>query len=199
MISKQITGYGVQKCHRRHSMKCCIGCGVELEVGVNWKESGRKIAHYYCTPCNSKRNKGYQNRNKNRMWVNGKIISTKHPLHKPGRYKTSDGLLSIVPVVKKSDEGYVYAFTNPYWFSKGWLKIGKAEDKEQRLGNYQTYTPLRDYYEFHSIKVSNRAKSEALAHTKIEAMEGCIDRKEEWFKFKDTEAITKAVEIMNTL
>ena len=180
-------------------MDCCKKCGVELKAGDNWIASGKKHGFYTCKSCYSKYAKTVQNRNKNRMWVDGKLISTKHPLHKPGNYKTSDGLLSIVPTVKKSDEGYVYAFTNPYWFSKGWLKIGKAEDKEQRLGNYQTYTPLRDYYEFHSIKVSNRAKSETLAHNKIEAMEGCIDRKEECFRFKDTEAITKAVEIMNTL
>ena len=114
-------------------MDCCKKCGVELKAGDNWIASGKKHGFKWCKSCYSKYAKTAQNRNKNRMWVNGELISTKHPLHKPGRYKTSDGLLSIVPTVKKSDEGYVYAFTNPYWFSKGWLKIGKAEDKEQRL------------------------------------------------------------------
>ena len=181
-------------------MHKCLDCNVELVAYDNWSKNCQIQAQYKCIPCYRKEHFIWnKKKNPQRMFVDGKYIPKTHPLHKPGNYKTSDGLLSIVPTVKKSDEGYVYAFTNPYWFSKGWLKIGKAEDKEQRLGDYQTYTPLRDYYEFHSIKVSNRAKAETLAHTKIEAMKGCIDRKKEWFRFKDTEAITKAVEIMNTL
>jgi hypothetical protein len=188
-------------------MDCCKFCNVEL-TEKNWskwaRHKGKAGAWKCCKTCYNIRYKEVSSKagirgNPDRMYVNGKYISRTHPLYKPGKYKTSDDLLSSLPTVKKSAEGYVYAFTNPYWFSKGWLKIGKAEDKEQRLGNYQTYTPLRDYYEFHSIKVSNRAKSEKLAHNKIESMEGCIDRKEEWFKFKDTEAINKAVEILNTL
>lgn len=177
-------------------MTCCNTCNAEL-TDTNWPPSWQKTNRKQCKECVKRTEPKVSN--PQRMWVDGKYIPKSHPLHKPGRYKTTDGLLSIVPTVKKSNKGYVYAFTNPYWFSKGWLKIGKAEDKEQRLGNYQTYTPLRDYYEFHSVKVSNRAKSENLAHDKIEAMKGCIDRKEEWFRFKDREAIDKAVEILNTL
>lgn len=188
---------------RRDVSDCtCRHCSVKLiplSEGGNWEPSRQKRREYTCIDCR-------RERQKLTIFINGKRVKRTDPMfevwfnqHGFGTFWTEHTVSDIPSAKLKSDEGYVYAFTNPYWFSKGWLKIGKAEDKEQRLGNYQTYTPLRDYYEFHSIKVSNRTKSETLAHNMIESMEGCIDRKEEWFRFKDTEAITKAVEIMNRL
>jgi|TARA_B100001094_G_scaffold156246_1_gene151203 hypothetical protein len=173
-------------------MKCCIGCEVELEVGVNWKESGRRIAHYYCTPCNSKRNKGYQNRNKNRMWVNGKIISTKHPLHKPGRYKTfNDAAFDGTYKLDSIKEGYVYAITNPAW--PEWVKIGMAVDADDRCNGYQTSSPFRDYSLEHVVVSNNRRVSEAQAHKA--AAKIAEEQRGEWFKI----SIEQAKDVLNKL
>ena len=52
--------------------------------------------------------------NPKRMWVDGKYISRKHPLYKPGRYKTfSDAAFDGTYKLDSIKEGYVYAITNP--------------------------------------------------------------------------------------
>ena len=62
----------------------CIKCDTHLVIDENWHESRKVAKHYICkychaTACNDKR-----------MFVNGKYVSTSHPLYKAGNYKTFD-------------------------------------------------------------------------------------------------------------
>ncbi len=65
------------------------------------------------------------------MYVDGKYISRKHPLYKPGRYKTfNDAAFSSLVNYVLSTEGEVYILKNPAW--ENWYKIGKAIESTDR-------------------------------------------------------------------
>jgi len=163
----------------------CIKCDVELEVGVNWHESNKRWKSRYCIPCKNEWGKTHQNRNKNRMWVDGKLISTKHPLHKAGRYKSfGDAAFSLLEKKQGTKNGYVYAIINPAW--PDWVKIGMAIDAEDRLNGYQTSSPMRDYKLIHSVYFKNRSKAERNAHKLAEKI---AERKGEWFNISNEQAI----------
>lgn len=118
-------------------------------------------------------------RNNNRMWVNGKYIVQSHPLHKPGRYKTfTDAAFDSLAKYEMSKEGQVYIIVNESF--PQWIKVGMAIDAEDRLNNYQTSSPYRDYVLYYSWSVSDRRAAEAAAH---EILAECSDdRKNEWFQ-----------------
>ena len=73
-------------------MDCCKYCNVELtenNTNAQYRDKGWCI----CKQCfNSKYKKTSHESgiagNPKRMYVNGKYISRKHPLYKPGKYKT---------------------------------------------------------------------------------------------------------------
>ena len=118
------------------------------------------------------------NKNKERMFVGGKYISTKHPLYKAGRYKTfTDVAFSSLKNYVKCTKGEVYVLKNPAW--KNWYKIGKAVDSGDRCNGYQTSSPHRDYTLVTSIKVNNRGVAEKCAHVLAEGMSK--KRTNEWF------------------
>ncbi len=126
-------------------------------------------------------------RDANRMYVNGKEVSKKHPLHKPGKYKTfNDAAFEGTYKISSIKEGYVYVITNKAW--PGWVKIGMAVDAEERLNSYQTSSPHRDYILAHSVASNDRRKSEKEAHTR--ALPLATDSKGEWFKLSVEQAIT---------
>ena len=122
----------------------------------------------------------HKDRNNNRMWVNGEYIANGHPLHKAGRYKNfEDAAFSSLEKYNSSKEGQVYIIVNESF--PQWIKVGMAVDAEDRLSNYQTSSPYRDYALYHSWSVSDRRAAEAAAH---EILADCSDdRKNEWFKF----------------
>ncbi len=172
-------------------MDCCKKCGVELKAGDNWIASGKKHGFKWCKSCYSEYAKTAQNRNKNRMWVNGVLISTKHPLHKPGRYKTFiDAAFDGTYKLDSIKEGYVYAITNPAW--PEWVKIGMAIDADDRCNGYQTSSPFRDYSLEHAVVTNNRRKAEAQAHKA--AAKIAEEQRGEWFKI----SIEQAKDILNT-
>ena len=113
------------------------------------------------------------------MYVNGKEISKKHPLHKPGRYKSFDDVWSHNQI-DKTEEGEVYVITNPAW--PDWVKVGKAVSTEDRLNGYQTSSPYRDYQVVTSIKVHNRHEEERRMHRMVG--ERAKHRIGEWFKIE---------------
>jgi len=117
--------------------------------------------------------------NDGQMYVNGKYISISHPLHKPGRYKTfTDAAFSSLERYNSSKEGQVYIIVNESF--PEWIKVGMAIDAEDRLSNYQTSSPYRDYALYQSWDVSDRRAAESAAH---EILAECSDdRKNEWFK-----------------
>ena len=118
-------------------------------------------------------------RNSERMYVNGKYILQTHPLYKAGRYKNfEDAAFSSLEKYNSSKEGQVYIIVNESF--PQWIKVGMAIDAEDRLSNYQTSSPYRDYALYCSWSVSDRRAAEAAAH---EILSECSDdRKNEWFK-----------------
>ena len=118
-------------------------------------------------------------RNEDRMYVNGKYIVQTHPLHKAGQYKNfEDAAFSSLEKYNSSKEGQVYIIVNESF--PEWVKVGMAIDAEDRLSNYQTSSPHRDYALYYSWSVSDRRAAEQAAH---EILTECSDaRKNEWFK-----------------
>jgi len=116
-------------------------------------------------------------KNSKRMWVNSRYIPTSHPLHKPGSYKTfEDAAFSSLEKYESSTEGQVYVIINPNF--PEWVKVGMAIDAEDRLYNYQTSSPFRDYSLVASWDVTDRRSAESEAHG---ALQKVYERKFEWF------------------
>jgi len=150
-----------------------------MKEAINHK-TGKKV-YYKDNPETVKK------RDAKRMYVNGKEVSKKHPLHKPGRYKTfNDAAFEGTYKISSIQEGYVYVITNKAW--PGWIKIGMALDPEERLNNYQTSSPHRDYSLEHYVASNDRRMSEKESHTK--ALPLSTDSKGEWFKLSVEQAIT---------
>ena len=117
-------------------------------------------------------------RDQTKMFVNGKYIPKSHPLHKPGRYKNFEAAaFSSLAKYESSVEGQVYVVVNPN-FPK-WVKVGMAIDAEDRLNNYQTSSPFRDYVLNYKWNVSDRRAAESESHTELHKL---YERRSEWFK-----------------
>ena len=157
----------------------CIKCDTHLVIDENWHESRKVAKHYICkychaTACNDKR-----------MFVNGKYISTSHPLYKAGVYKTfDDAAFSSLTNYNTTASGHVYAMANAAW--PEWIKIGKAVDAEDRLRSYQTSSPLRDYTLIHYAYSNDRNVAERQAHALAVKMGSS---RNEWFKISNEDAI----------
>jgi len=116
-------------------------------------------------------------RDSRRMWVNGKEVFKSHPLHKPGRYKGfTDAAFSSLANYEQSLEGEVYIIYSPSFPS--WIKVGMAVDSEDRLKQYQTGSPYRDYSVYASYSTGNRREAEAEAHKILGKNH---ERRGEWF------------------
>jgi hypothetical protein len=127
-------------------------------------------------------------KNKTRMFVDGKYISKEHPLHKPGNYKGfTDAAFSSLENYERSKEGEVYIIHNPAF--PGWVKVGMAVDSLDRLKQYQTSSPYRDYKLVKSYKVTDRREAEAKAHKAL-TIEG-RGRRGEWFYMGSSVAVTE--------
>ena len=118
-------------------------------------------------------------RNSERMYVNGKYIVQTHPLYKAGKYKNfEDAAFSSLEKYNSSKEGQVYIIVNESF--PEWIKVGMAIDAEDRLSNYQTSSPYRDYALYYSWGVSVCFFKQKAAY---EILTECSDaRKNEWFK-----------------
>lgn len=148
----------------------CIDCDVDLVLGGNWTEARKEQSKYLCKTC-------WQSRDSLRMYVNGKHISKSHPLYKAGRYKSfGDAAFSSLANYETAKEGQVYIVVNPAFPS--WCKIGMAVDAEDRLKQYQTSSPYRDYKLIATYDTSDRRKAEKFAHDLLEKRH---ERRGEWF------------------
>lgn len=126
---------------------------------------------------NRRRAKGAQNIQNTRMWVNGKYISKSHPLHKPGRYKSfGDAAFESLDNYKTARQGQVYILYSPAYPS--WVKIGMAVDAEDRIKQFQTGSPYRDYVLVKAYATDDRRKAESEVH---KLLEKTYARKNEWF------------------
>ena len=143
--------------------KTCTACSVHL-TDDNWYKSAQNKNYYTCISCHDKSNaKTNAIHNPLSMYVNGKYVSRKHPLYKPGKYKSfGDAAFSSLSNYVNVKFGYVYAIRNPAW--PDWVKIGKAVDAEDRLRSYHTGSPMRDYELVHSVYFEDRNEAERKAH-----------------------------------
>ena len=132
-------------------------------------------------------------RDAKRMWVNGKEVKKTHPLYKAGRYKGfEEAAFSSLENYKTSPEGQVYIITNPAW--DGWVKVGMAVDAMDRIKNYQTSSPFRDYSLLYSYEVNDRRAGEAAAHARL-AKE--CDNINEWFRLPSAIANELILEVIH--
>ena len=156
-----------------------------MKQGIN-PRTGKKYYYKDSPAAHDARNARHNHKhNPLSMYVNGKYISRKHPLYKPGRYKSfGDAAFSALQKDKQIKEGYVYAIRNKAW--PDWVKIGKAVDAEDRLNGYQTSSPMRDYELIHAVYFDDRNKAERDAH-KVAERKG--ERKGEWFNLTEEQAL----------
>jgi len=166
----------------------CIKCGVDLIAGDNIPDYCLKIRYYICKSCKKAReNQLSPTNNPKRMYVNGRYISRKHPLHKPGSYKSFDeAAFSSLRNYRDTKEGQVYVLTNPAW--PDWIKIGMAIDAEDRCNSYQTSSPFRDYKLHYSVDSEDRRVLEKQVH--IAVGEVAESQSNEWFKIPVPIAVT---------
>ena len=120
--------------------------------------------------------------NAKQMHVNGKYISKSHPLYKAGKYKGfEEAAFSSLANYDTSPEGQVYIITNPAW--DGWVKVGMAVDAKDRLNNYQTSSPYRDYNLVYTIDTPDRRWTERKMHDILNGMI-TLEKQNEWFKIE---------------
>jgi len=162
----------------------CLDCGILLEVGVNWNPKTRNRRCKSCYSILIKKHNTKNNPKTNtlnnplKMYVNGKYISRKHPLYKPGNYKSfNDAAFSSLVNYVLSTEGEVYVLKNPAW--QNWYKIGKAIESKDRCNGYQTGSPHRDYELVTYKKFKHRGVAEKMAHSLAEGLSR--KRANEWF------------------
>jgi DNA-directed RNA polymerase subunit RPC12/RpoP len=160
-------------------VKYCLKCSTELLVNDNWLESMKRNRYYRCREChNISTHERTSNNNPRRMYVDGNYISQRHPLYKPGRYKTfNDAAFSSLVNYVLSTEGEVYVLKNPAW--SNWYKIGKAIESTDRCNQYQTGSPHRDYEIVTYKKFKHRGVAEKMAHSLAESLSR--KRANEWF------------------
>jgi hypothetical protein len=150
--------------------KLCAKCSAVLEPKKNWSVSRESKNELICRPCKNEYNS-------KRMWVNGKHISKKHPLYKPGRYKSfGDAAFESLDNYKTAKQGQVYILYSPAYPS--WIKVGMAIDAEDRLKQFQTGSPYRDYILIKAYDTDDRRKAESEIHELLRKTHGS---KNEWF------------------
>jgi hypothetical protein len=166
---------------QKHIDKNCRMCGVELLVGENFTQTNLDHCMYFCQACVPKELKN------RRMYVNGKYVPKTHPLHKPGRYEGfTDAAFSSLKNYTSSKQGQVYIIRNPAFPS--WCKVGMAVDAQDRLKQYQTSSPYRDYELVKAYNTENRREAEAQAHAVLEKN---YERRGEWFVCDASLAVDK--------
>ena len=180
----------------------CNTCGEEL-TDTNWSKSWRGLSRKQCKACSARNNarsnpKHYPKNNPLQMRVNGKYISRKHPLYKPGKYKSfNDAAFSSLVNYVLSTEGEVYVLKNPAW--DNWYKIGKAIESKDRCNGYQTGSPHRDYELVTYKKFKHRGVAEKMAHSLAEGLSR--KRLNEWFYIEnlDKEDFDKMLNLIDGL
>ena len=126
-------------------------------------------------------------RDAKRMYVNGKEVSKKHPLYKPGRYKGfTDAAFSSLQNYETSKQGQVYVIINPSF--PRWCKVGMAVDANDRLKQYQTASPFRNYQLMAVYDTNDRRQSEVEAHAELDKH---FEKRGEWFACDFSLAISK--------
>ena len=97
----------------------------------------------------------------------------------------------------KEKSGDIYVISNETW--PDWVKIGKAVDANDRVNNYQTSSPFRNYKLIHAVHFEDRHRAERKAHIRAALKTKQPWNKPdngEWFRLTHDEAI-EIVESIN--
>ena len=166
----------------KHTKENCNHCGVDLVLNSNYEQHRLNRKDYVCKECY---NHYIKKSNSKAMYVNGKYVSRKHPLHKAGRFKTFEGAaFASLEGYANTTEGYVYIINNPCW--DGWVKVGMAIDAEDRCKQYQTSSPYRDYKLCYLKHFEDRKIAEQSAHKELKKITDTYNG--EWFQTSVKEA-----------
>ena len=162
-------------------MKRCGMCKIEKPLDAfNKKRMNADGRQNECRECINAYNRQFNDYfNAQQMYVNGKYVSKKHPLYKPGRYKTLGEAWSDVELNNKTKEGHVYIIYNHNF--GGWFKVGCAVDAEDRLRDYQTYSPFRDYCLAYYERFDDRFDAERRIHDYLKESRYLVQYCNEWF------------------
>lgn len=87
-------------------------------------------------------------------------------------------------------EGFVYCISNPAW--KNQYKIGMSQNPKERLAQYQTYSPYRDYKLEHWSFWFDKRKGEKLIHQYFKDL-----KEHEWFSINSRD-LSKYLERINS-
>ncbi len=162
---------GQKPTKEKHCPKCRVTKPLDQFHRNTRRSSG---CESYCKPCQNRKSRRI---NSTRMYVNGKYISNKHPLYKPGRYKSfGDAAFESLDNYKTAKQGQVYILYSPAYPS--WIKVGMAVDAEDRLKQFQTGSPYRDYILIKSYDTKDRRRAESEIHELLRKTHG---NKNEWF------------------
>lgn len=138
--------------------------------------------------------------NKTRMTIKGqryRVGNPNHPFHSIYKRSGFDGVFramglrytdEVAKEIKKNVEamfdkvvkGDVYVMRNPAW--PDWYKVGKAISASNRMQDYQTSSPHRDYTVVYSEEFEDRHEAETQIQDALEKHKHCLQRKGEWFK-----------------
>jgi len=141
--------------------KDCRFCGIRL-TAENWSPSNVIKKDYKCRPCFS-------------------IVCRQNYLRRKAKTLNT----KTIKAFNQIKEGYIYAITNPAW--AGWVKIGMAVDADDRLSNYQTSSPFRDYHIEAKQFTTDKKKLEEIAHKEAAKLGVQLG---EWFKINKLQAIS---------
>jgi len=155
--------------------KVCNKCGVEHLLSYYYKNATKQFGvQGECKDCWREYDAN------NRMYVSGKRINKDHPLWKAGRYNSWDDVCSPQEIEEKTSFGHVYIVYNTVW--KGWYKVGRALDAYDRVKNYQTGSPFRDYEVIYHEYFEDRKSAEKEVHSRLVAHPRLVESLHEWFK-----------------
>jgi len=164
-------------------MHKCTKCNDEL-TDANWRQCWKKVGRKECKACGKKAD---SKSNPTRLRVGGKNISKKSALYQmlgPGNFPDLTVAMFDSTVNNNSKEGYVYIIINKAW--PDWVKIGMATDVKERLKQFQTASPHRDYEVAYSVYSVDRAVSESEAHAEAKLLGYKCNK--EWFNMTVAEA-----------
>lgn len=174
-------------------MKTCTKCNVEKPLSAYHNSSqGDERKRSQCKECIRADALVFAKiTNKLRCYVGSEYIKRTHPFYVAGKrfkdwddcyaYWTKKSGVNFSHLIGNeetvSGEGYVYIIYNPAW--DGWYKIGKANDLEKRLRNYQTGDPHRAYKICYEMKFDDCMAAEN-AVKDLSQNDDKLIRKNEW-------------------
>ena len=162
--------------------KSCVTCKETKELKY-FSRNKRSSDGYQqrCKECFKVSNSKFNpTTNVERMTVNGQYVSRKHPLWKAGRFTMLDGSFFFEAKLEEESttEGLIYIILNEAWPNH--VKVGMAKKIDERLSQFQTYSPFRDYIVYHTFRAKDYSKAEKKAH---KVMDKRFSREQgEWFR-----------------